>query len=361
MNYEPERHVFDLDVAEQELSNGSEYQVQFSASLCEDLRVVCPKPNGEIVLGESISRKAYFERINELSARWGAKFEVRFYGFYGEVFSARILHELSEVRSLCINCIHDASNLECIGELTNLKRLQLGVYELNNKELLSALPLEHLEVLGLEESRTKALNLAPLSKASSLRSLTLYGHKKNIEAVGALKNLKSFVFNPAKTLDMQFLNRLESLRSLKLVLGGAESFQAVVSLPMLEELAFTQVRSLSEVGDLQRFPSLQRFLVQDQPGLESLKLGIKNDRLEHIWIYNCPNISQFSGLGALASLKSLSLLKTGLNLSSVDLPAGLTHLQVYSLKRSNETAERDAIMELGLIPEGHPSMPFFYK
>lgn len=361
-SYQPERHVADLDIAERELARGGEFEVQFAAPLATKLQIARFEDAGNLVCGPQIDRAAYMKRINEMCAKWKEKFSVRFYGHHGKTFDGEILLEIPDVASLCVNCIYDSTrNLDAIGRLKSLKRLAFGVFELDDRNILRAFPLEQLAELTLEETRTKALDLAPLERAKALRSLRLFGHKKNIAAVGSLQALEAFVFNPAKTLDCGFLNNLDSLRSLKFVLGGIESIAAINQLPNLKELAITRVRGLTEIGDLQRFPFLKRLLVQDLPHLEHLQTGAGNASLRHIWIYNCPQFSEFVGLEVLPSIESLSLLNTKLRLSDFDAPKTLSHLMVYSLKRSSEAEERRAIEALGLAADAHPSMPFFYK
>ena len=114
-----------------------------------------------------------------------------------------------------------------ISGLERLKSLQLGIYDLKDKSLLSKIPLENLDYLTLEETATKALDLAPLSRCRSLKTLRLFGHKKNIEATGSLCQLREFAFNPAKGKPLDFINGMTSLKELKFVLGGVESVNEV--------------------------------------------------------------------------------------------------------------------------------------
>ena len=107
---------------------------------------------------------------------------MRFYAHYSELFDGKVLLDLPEIQSLMVNSLKDeVINLECIGELPNLKKLHIGVYELENKKLLEAIPVSKLTDLTLEESRTKALDLSALKNAESLKRLRIFGHKKNIE------------------------------------------------------------------------------------------------------------------------------------------------------------------------------------
>ena len=351
--------VFDLDAVEAELQALGSSTVQFSRPLGDELQVVSPSDEAP---GPLVDRNTYLQRLRKMCEQWGDRLTVRFYSYFDQVFDAEVLLEFPEIRSLMINNMHgEVKNLELIGNMPNIRNLHLGIYELDDKRLLEKLPIENLVELTIEESKTKALDLAPLADARALRTLRLFGHKKNIEAIGALSNLNAFVFNPSSNKPLHFLNGLASLRSLKFVLGGAESLAGLNVLPALEEIAFTMVRGLVDIGDLQRFPSLRRGLMQDQPQIETVRMGAKNTALQHLWFYNCPKLANLEGIGELPVLESLRIVISAIKLDKMVLPKSLTHLGLYSTEVKKEADERAAIEALGLLPSDHPDMPFFYK
>ncbi len=352
---------WDLDQVEAELRATGGGAVEFSEPPEAPARLLLTGADGEAGSGPEIDVGAYFDRLNAMCRTWGARLTVRFYGFHGEVFDAALLERLPEVRALVLNGFdEDVENLEAVGALAHLTSLGLGIFELADKDILARLPLGRLEALTLEETRTKALDLAPLGEARALRHLRVFGHRKNIEAVGGLAELREFAFNPAKGVDLGFLNGLAGLRSLKFVLGGTGTLEPV-ALPDLEELALTQVRGLAALGDLGRFKGLRRLLIQDQPHLDAITVSPANAALEHVWLHNCPALGRIDGLGTLSGLKSLHAVETGLDLPGLDLPRSLTHLSVFTGRAASEAAEAHAIRALGRIPEAHPEMPFFYK
>lgn len=294
--------------------------------------------------------------------KWGDRLTLRFYGHHNDVFDARVVLQFPQVRSLIINCIYDdIENPDALSELKHLTHLSLGIYGLKNKKILDCLPLENLVEFSLEETETKAVDLAPLARAIQLKTLKLYGHKKNIDTVSNLSNLEEFVFNAAKNVSIDFINELSSLKSLKFVLGGKESIEEINHLPKLEELAFTMMRGLNNIGDLQRFPSLVSLFMQDQAQMEAVKLGVENKSLRHLWFHNCPKLSNLKGLSELQALCSAHLSKTGMKLEDMKFPQNLTHLYLHSDQLKKENAERSAIDALGFIPKNHDEMPFFYK
>lgn len=351
--------VHDLAEVESILQADGLATIQFDKPLAETLQQFSLLDGS---YGPTIARDAYLEQLGQMCAAWGDKLTVRFFGFYSQTFDAAILREIPQVQSLIVNCIYDdVLNLDVIAELPVLKHLGLGVFDLSDKAILSRLPLHQLETLTVEETNTKALDLSPLETAVRLRRLALYGHKKNIEVIGSLRELEHLSFNPAKTVSCAFLNGLEALRTLNFVLGGKESLADVATLPAVEDIAMTMVRGLSDLGDLQRFPSLKRLLIQDQPHLASLKVGEANQALEHIWIHNCPSLSDIQGIEDCPRLTSLRAFKTELVTTALALPGSLTHASIFSGKARAEAAEKAAIEARGLVADPHPDMPIAYK
>ena len=313
--------AFCLDSIEKDLKEHGEASVQFDRPFGDVFHILTGQAGEDFENLPTIGRDEYLSRLRKLCVEWGDRLTVRFYAHYYELFDGKVLLDLPEIQSLMVNSLKDAvTNLECIGELPNLKKLHIGVYELENKKLLDAIPVSNLTDLTLEEARTKALDLSALKNAQSLKRLRIFGHKKNIEAVGGLSGLEDFSFNPMKGMTFDFLQNMTSLKSLKFVLGGVESIESLGEMPTVEDMAFTMVRGLSELGDLQRFPSLERFFMQDQPQVTDIKFGASNAALKHVWLYNCPKLSSLGDLSKTPNLESLHAVKTDLSLKGLSPP-----------------------------------------
>ena len=89
--------------------------------------------------------------LDALAAIHGAALTIRIYGYDPRVFDTRILRALPHVASLSIDCHRNALYLETLGELRHLKRLDLGVYELAQTDILQLENLHALEYLQLGE------------------------------------------------------------------------------------------------------------------------------------------------------------------------------------------------------------------
>jgi len=352
--------AFDLDQVEAELKQGGEATVQFNDPIGQDLSIVPSTGSGNPDTWPLMSSTDYLVRLNSMCSQWGARLTVRFFGHNSDVFDGHCLRDIPEIRSLSVDSIFEAENLEAIGELEHLSQLHLGVFELADKAILAKLPLEKLTHITLSPTQTKALDLAPLADANALQKLYLDGHYKNIAALAALHGLQEFVFNPKASLDLGFINSMVSLRALKLVLGGIQCL-ADIQLDSLQDIACTQVRGPSDMGDMQRFPALQRVFVQNQKQLDSVQFGAGNPSLEHLWFCNCPNLTEIAGLADCPQLHSLRWLFSDTDPATLSLPKSLAHLHLLSGKRKAEADEKAAIEAMGYIVDDHRDAWFFYK
>ncbi|MEP3227315.1 MAG: hypothetical protein ABJO01_15155 [Parasphingorhabdus sp.] len=351
--------TFKLDQVEAELQAGYESTVQFDKPIGESLLMVDPEESdfNKWPIEPSVP---YLKRLDAMCAKWGERLTVRFYAHYGQIFDGSQLQNLPNIHSLSADSLDQANNLEAIAELKHLSRLHLGVFEQEDKALLSKLPIGQLRELTLSATNTKALDLAPLGAATQLRKLYLDGHYKNIAVLGGLTGLEEFIFNAKTGLDLAFINGMTELKSLKFNLGGTKTIEEI-ELLHVQDMAFTETRGLCELGDMQRFPSLRRLLMQDQQHISQIKLGAANTALEHLWFYKCKKINALPGIEYCSSLKSLRWLFTEINPASLALPDTLTHLHMLSGKRKSEAQEIAAIEELGYIVDDHPDASFFYK
>lgn len=356
--------VDDLDLTERRLQNGHSATVSFYRPISEVLHVLVMDPDnppvGMEIPNRPVSANDYVARLRGLLDTWGERLTLSFTAHYGEIFDGAVLEQFPQVRSLAIGGLDEAINLEAISELPHLTRLSLNYYGLEDNGLLGKLPVEQLTSLGLGKTKTKALDLAPLGRAGKLKGLYLEGHHRNLHALSALHGLEEFTFNPTAKGSLAFINGMSGLRVLKFVLGGTASIEEI-ALPVLEDLAFTMVRGLAELGDMQRFPALRRLRIQDQQQIRRIMFGADNTALEHLWLFNCSRLAAIDGLPECTQLKSLRWLFTGRDPSALSLPPSLTHLHMLSGKQKTEAAERAAIEKLGYIAEDHEGANFFYK
>jgi protein phosphatase 1 regulatory subunit 7 len=339
----------------------SVHVLQFHRTIPATVQIGHFEKGGIEVVDEVVSRPVYFDRIQQACAALGDRLEIRFYDHRGGPFDASVLDHLDEIRRLSIDGVENVRHPEAVGRLPRLTSLRFGPWRIDDARILGAMGVHRLTEFTLAATPAPAIDLAPLGEARSLRSLRLLGHGKNTEAIAALAKLAELALQPASKFSLAFINSLISLKTLKFVLGNAKSIGAIESLPSLHDLSFREVRSLEDLGSLERFPRLRRLLVSDQPRITELRVGPANAKLEHLYLYSVPRLQTLKGLSALPALKSFFAYDSRLNLPWSELPASLTHFQLVTKTVKGRNAHDAQVQAKGLIPGVHPGSQFFYK
>lgn len=307
--------------------------------------------DGKVIVqfGEHFDAAPLLADLDALAADCGAALEIRFYGYHFSPFDAAILRALPHVANLSLDCHTSAINLECLGDLRQLRQLQLGVYEMQEHDILALENLRALEYLSLGETRKANVDLAPLRHWPQLAQLHTTGHVKNIAAITALPALAQLSLSQVKSKDeVDFISAMPALARLRFILGGRTSV-AHVTAPLLEELEVVRVRGLEDLGDIGRFPRLRRLAVEDQIKLQEVRLG-SNPALAWLVLRNCKTLARLPGLAALPALDNLGVQLTQLDIDALladGLPATLTHLTLATGKRKRDEEIRARIEQLG--------------
>ena len=291
---------------------------------------------------------ALLEQINKLCVEFGERIEVRFYGHYDDSFDASALAPLRDVRWLTIDCLMSVVNGVWIDDLPPLTRFSFGVHGFDDPALLEKLDLSRLTHLRLSENAKRNLDLAPLAAAGRLEQLSVQGHSRNIEAITGLPALHTVGLSgfPNKKA-LGFLNALEPLRCLRLILGSRTRIGEFHH-PDLEVLEIMRVRGLEDVGALARFPRLRALRIEDQLQLRSI--DVSGMRLEKFCVLNCKNLESVDGLPSLRDLVECRLGRTKLDLDSLveaDWPKSLEVLALYTNSQKWNARTREALERRG--------------
>jgi len=286
--------------------------------------------------------------LDALAAIHGTALTIRIYGYDPRVFDTRILRALPHVASLSIDCHRNALYLKTLGELRHLKRLDLGVYELAQTDILQWENLHGLEYLHLGETAKNNIDLAPLRHYTQLSSLTIEGHAMQIDALAGLPALTELsLYRMKNTVALDFISGIARLERLLLQLGGRESIREIDA-PQLRELEVIRVRGLAELGDLGRFPLLRKLWLEDQIKLAQLDVS-GNRLLERLHLLTCKGLEQLDGLALLSELYTLSVSETKLDFDALlaqGLPAALNDVR-FRTGKVRRDQEIKAMLALG--------------
>jgi protein phosphatase 1 regulatory subunit 7 len=227
--------------------------------------------------------------------------------------------------------------IEELWSLRHLRRLTVGVDDLDRPDLLASENLRALARLVVGESRRRILDLAPISTMLRLQDLFIAGHARGIEAVATLPALTSLGLSmQARSVGLEFVGGIASLRHLRLLLGGRDDLEELRH-PQLASLEVTRVRGLARLTPA-AFPRLAELSVEDQLQVRALDFTEANRELRYLRLVNCKGLAAVTGLGALPALEHLRVYRTALRLRDV-LEAGLpstVRIEAFHTGRADE-------------------------
>lgn len=278
------------------------------------------------------------KELNELTKSLGRNLEIRFYGHYSGEFDASVLHSIPDAPNVSIDCLRKARNLDALSALRNLKEFCLGVFELEDTDLLSIDTIHGVERLTLGETRKANFDLSHLRRYSNLSKFHTTGHAKNIGVITSLPKLVSLSLSQIKnTNSLAFVTDIRHLTDLRIILGGRTSIAEIGGSELIN-LEVIRVRGLEDLGEIGRFPKLETLLIEDQIKLKRIQFGA-NPLLRDIKILNCKTLEHIDGIEDLIALEQLRIYQTALDyerLVCTQLPKSLKTLAFYTAKKKRD-------------------------
>jgi hypothetical protein len=286
--------------------------------------------------------------VNRLCEEFGEKIAVRFYGQPMSGFDAAVLKHVPDVRNLTLNCLLAIRNEHYIGELRFLRQFWFGVEDYKKPSFLQMLDLPQLTHLGLESGKKPNLDLSALERAVNLKDLFVQGHTKNITSISDIPQLERLslrsIPNP---IELDFLSRISSLRSLTVAFGSRTSINEVQH-EGLEELEIVRVKGFETIGDISRFPKLRKLVIDDQIRVGAV--DVSGAPLEDLRFLNCKTLQEISGLETLDRLQHMRVYKTNVDLdrlTELDWPKSMEILALYTGRAKRDAAIRQKLDRRG--------------
>ena len=316
----------------------------------------------ELAVGKHVivqfSDKTYSDKklsvLNELCKKHDKDFGIRFYGHYSGSFDFTTLLRVPDVKCLYVDCLFQADNVDTLGHLHQLEKLALGVFELKEPEILGIKSIQSVSDLILTETRSKGLNLDHLRNFKNLKLLIVGEHKKNIEAIGDLKDLEFLSLNSIKKTSIEFINRLKNLKTLKFILGGRENINEIEE-NAIENLEIVWVRGFNDLSNISNFAKLKTLHIEDSIQLSEIRFPNPLPDLRELKVLNCKGLKSLTGIENLPKLEQLRIYKTGIDFDSfIDQrrPDHLKTLAFYTAKNKVDAKIQTTLGKLGYRESG---------
>jgi hypothetical protein len=188
--------------------------------------------------------------------------------------------------------------------------LKIGVESLQSLAFLEQLP-PTLEVLYLEEAKSKNLNLSVLRRFSRLRRLYLERHHKELHVVGELSRLEELVLRSITVPTLCFLGSLQNLRLLDIKLGGTTNLEVLPKLSNVSHLEIWQVRKLADLDYVAQMPNLEILYLQDLPNVTRLPSFASMRRLKEVHLHHLIGLTDITSIAEAPTLEWFSLTHAG--------------------------------------------------
>ena len=148
--------------------------------------------------------------------------------------------KLNELTRLQLSSYNQADtnkigDLKVLSSLTNLRKLDIFRFKLDNKHLRQISSLTHLTKLGLFENKIN--DIKPLSNLINLRELFIGNDKiSDIKPLSNLNNLKDLRLSGTQISDIKPISNLTNLTRLNLRVNQISDIQSLSSLTNLQSL-----------------------------------------------------------------------------------------------------------------------------
>lgn len=175
-------------------------------------------------------------------------------------------------------------NLEHLAHLNKLTDLRIELFgELDLSPINKYCSLKSLAIGG-DKSR-----ISEIIRHESIESLFVFDKIKDVQLLGEMKSLKQLTISKMTLKNLDFLTGLTNLKELNFMLGGTKNLESLPEIGKIEKLSFTWVRQLKiehlEVINKMKF--LKEISFDRQAHLTDMNwLTIPNIKVE---ITNCKN------------------------------------------------------------------------
>lgn len=200
---------------------------------------------------------------------------------------------------------HDAQDLSFYSHIPNIRKFTIASY--NTKDYSKLLTNTKLKHLGIEETKSKAVDLSFIKEFKDLESLYIDGMKKGLENVKYLKKIKQLTFRGVKMDDLEFLSDLNNLEELNLLFGSYKSLNSVAKLKQLKSIEFSRVRQIPNFDFLNSLENLESIEFEGMSKMEKMPNLSKLTRLKKIHINNNLRLQDIKSIEKITNLKLIQL------------------------------------------------------
>lgn len=200
---------------------------------------------------------------------------------------------------------YDCRDLSFYKLIPNIRKFTIATYNIKDYSILKS--NTKLKQFGIEETKSKAVDLSFIKEFKDLEALYVDGMKKGLENVGHLLNLQTLTFRGVKLENLDFLIKLTKLKELNLLYGSYKDLNAVSKLKALKELEISRVRQIPNYHFLSNLDSLEKLCFEGMSEIKNLPdlSGLKS--LKRIQVDNNSRLDDISSISQISNLEEFLL------------------------------------------------------
>jgi hypothetical protein len=200
---------------------------------------------------------------------------------------------------------HESQDLSFYKEIPNVRKFTIATYNIKDySELLSNTNLKHF---GIEETKSKAVDLSFIKEFKDLESLYVDGMKKGLDNIRYLKKLKTLTFRGVKMDNLNLLSELENLEELNLLFGSFKNLESLANLKKIKSIEFSRVRQIPNFDFLNSLENLEKIEFEGMSKMEEIPNLSNLKKLKRVHIHNNLRLNNIKSIGNIPNLKLLQL------------------------------------------------------
>jgi hypothetical protein len=323
---------------------------------------VAANPSVRVLQTSEPATSATWELINQRLVSSRPDIQIRVFGHHGTTCDLSFLRKVGKVQRLSLDGLRDVTAVKDIADLSELRSLAVGIYNLENFDFLKGLDATKLTDISLMATASKKPSLNVLARFAYVTRLYLEGQQKDIEVIEGLKMLEDLTLRSATVKSFGFLKGLRRLWSLDLKLGGSNDLSALAGMSNLKYLELWQVRGLQDLSPIAHATGLQYLFLQSLPQVTELPDFSALMHLRRIYLENMKGLRGVAAIDRAPALEDL-IVVSARNLTPDDFrpllrKKTLKRLITYFGSQTKNVALKLAAQQAGLETEQNPPFVF---
>jgi hypothetical protein len=237
--------------------------------------------------------------------------------------------------------------LDFLADFPGLRALEVNVSALKSLEPL-ALVSDSLEWLGLGGAgQPLKPSCRPIAGCRQLRSLSLAGIPKDLEAIEALTALEELELLGFTLKSLGVVRPLKKLEKLWIRFGSVPDIGPIGELPKLKALELFRVRKLGNLSPLSQVGTLQYLALGDMKQVATMPDCSQLKALRRVYLDTMNGITDLSGLAKAPKLEDLIVVESKIESGVFDAIVACPRLKRVTVGLASRKATKEVEAKLG--------------